>query len=101
MKTCFTCLNYGRCAIQNKTCPDWSEWDGQTIVLNLEAFNGLWLGLHKKWWESYPSSLLEKRKKTIQLYLAGETEKQITERLSSTISEEVLKELDKYERKED
>lgn len=97
-KTCYTCNFYGKCAVQVKSCNDWKEWDNETVVLNLEAFNGLWIGLHKKWYERYPQELYDERMKTISLYLAGETEKQITERLSSSISEEIIKELEEYEK---
>ena len=85
--TCYTCNFYGKCQVQNKTCADWIPWDGETIVLNLEAFNGLWIGLHKKWFEKYPKQLLDKRFGQIKLYLAGETEHEIAVRLSNEIME--------------
>jgi hypothetical protein len=99
--SCYTCNYYGKCAVQVKSCPDWKEWDKETIVLSLDQFNGMWLGLHKKWYEKYDPKLLKDRQDTIALYLAGKTEKQIVDELSATIGEEVLKELDKYERKEE
>jgi len=94
MNTCFTCNFYGKCDVRVKTCPDWTAWDKSTIVLNLDAFNGLWLGLHKKWFERYPRSLLNKRRKVIKLYLSGETESQIINRLSTEITNNLLEVLD-------
>ena len=41
-KNCFTCEYYGRCSVNQKDCPDWSNKKSSKPVLDILNFNRNW-----------------------------------------------------------
>ena len=71
-KNCYNCIFYGKCAVENYKCPDWTifNWLAKPS-LNISGFNMNWLKLHKTWYRKFDKSLMVKRHEINDNYLKG------------------------------
>lgn len=93
-KNCYNCKFYGKCAIENYSCPDWVIFNNDLIAtLNISGFNINWMKIHKKWYRKFDLKLISIRHEINQKFLQGQKVETFIETLENKIHNQAMEEI--------